>query len=120
MQDDLSTLAVFVLETVEHLRAITGAQAAEPALAGLHIREVTFSIPYDPGPGMLLLRAPVVPGGLADTPELTLASLAIPIVRLPQALELLRTLDPRVVFDRARLVEVSDQRLARLEITIQL
>lgn len=112
LPEGLSALAAFVLKTVEDLRAMTGAQAAAAELADVRIREITFSIPYDPGPGAAVLSA-------AELPSLTLQP-AIPILRLPQAVELLKLLPAHVVFERARLIQVPEQRLARLEITIRL
>ncbi|GAB4574496.1 MAG: hypothetical protein Kow0077_21360 [Anaerolineae bacterium] len=109
---DLSALARFVLQTVEVLRATTGELASELALKGVAIREITFSIPYDPVAQHLLLdvtAGPFEPRQLAT----------VPMLRLPQAIEVLRQITPQVVFDRARLVQAPAERLARLEITIQ-
>lgn len=111
MPDELNALAVFVLDTVDRLRAATGEQAAEPALRGVHLRAITFSIPYDPGSQRLLLA------GLPYFQPVTLSETAL---RLPQAVEVLRALSPDVVFERARLVTLPAQEIARLEITIQL
>lgn len=114
MTDELSALAAFVLDTVDGLRAATGAQAGDPTLTGVHIREITFSIPYDPGSQSLLLSTTSPP----FAPVLDLR--AAVALKLPDALRVLRTLSPTVVFDRARLVEVPEQRITRLEITIRL
>ncbi|MBN2471009.1 MAG: hypothetical protein JXN59_09815 [Anaerolineae bacterium] len=111
MPDELNALATFVLDTVAQLRAITGEQAAEPALNGVHIREITFSIPYDPGSRHLLIR-----GASHFEP----AAQREPALRLPQAVAVLRALGPDVAFERARLVSLPEQELARLEITIRL
>ncbi len=112
LPEGLSTLAIFILKTVETLQAITGPQAAIPELADVHIREVTFSIPYDPGAG-------TARRDVADLPPLTLQAglLTLP---LPQAVDYLRTLSPHVVFERARLIRLPAERIARLEITIRL
>lgn len=111
MADQLNALAAFVLDTVDRLRAATGEQAAEPALSGVHIRAITFSIPYDPGSRRLLVEA------LPGFQSIALSETAL---RLPQAVEVLRGLGPDVVFERARLVSLPEQEIARLEITIQL
>ncbi len=105
MPDELSALARFVLDTVDGLRAMT----AQPGLAGVALREITFSIPYDPATGTLRLHADALH-----------PTLAIPAVRLPEAMVLLRSIDPRVVFERAQLATLPEQQIARLEITIRL
>lgn len=108
-------LASFVLDTVDHLRTLTGAQAPEPKMRDLRIREVSFSIPYDPGTNTLLLSRTAF-----DTVSTAAVATVFPAFRLPQALDYLKALDPRIVFDRARLVQLPEQRIARLEITIRL
>jgi len=112
LPEGVSALAAFVLKTVETLRAMTGEQAAGPDLGDVRIREITFSIPYDPGAGAARL-------GAFDLPSLTLQT-GLPILRLPQAEEYLKMLDPHIVFERARLIQLPAERIARLEITIRL
>jgi hypothetical protein len=114
-ESELSTLAAFVLDTVDRLRAITGEEAADVPLRDLHIQEITFSIPYDVGSHSLLLDRLNPAAG-----SLSLALAVQPELRLPQAESYLKSLDPRIVFDRARLIQLPEQELARLEITIRL
>jgi hypothetical protein len=92
----------FVLGTVEQVRALAAEAAAEPELAGVSISSITLSIPFDPGAGeppRLSAGRPLRPSELA---------------------RLLKKNDRPVVLDRDRLRDLPAERLARIELTVNL
>jgi hypothetical protein len=92
----------FVLDTVEQVRALAVQAAAEPEFAGVSISSITISIPFDAGAGQrprLSAGRPLRPSELA---------------------RFLRKNDRPVVLNRDRLRDLPAERLARIELTVEL
>jgi hypothetical protein len=103
----MTSLAHFVLDIVDQLRTITGGDAVDPILSCLSVREVTFSVPYDPGAHMPPLPLPSDGDGILA-------------MSLQEARSHLLARDRRVALERMRLLRAPAQRIARLELKIRL
>lgn len=95
------SLAHFILDVVAQIRHLCGSEASDPDLALLSIKEIDLSIPYAP------------------TRVLPNQSLDLPIMRLSQAESYLSKIDQKISVERARLVKLPQERIARLELRIR-
>ena len=105
--ENAHSIARVVLDTIDGLRRQAGPDTADPHLAGLSIREVTLSIPYDPGAD----KPPVsIPGNRSGESALPLA----------KARRILANEDREVVLERPGLKAVPGKRIRRLTLTVRL
>ncbi|MCC6554238.1 MAG: hypothetical protein IT372_14655 [Polyangiaceae bacterium] len=95
-------LAGVILDTIEQVRGLLGAGAADPCLARVTLRSIALSIPCDAGAGPPVLWRPPQP------------------VSLGELLRFLEANDRLVVLDRDRLRDASPDRLSRIELTVHL
>jgi hypothetical protein len=102
-EETVTSLARFVLDTIDQLQRMSGAGAADPKLAWLSIREVTFSLPYDPGPSAEPLPFP--PGS---------------VISLARAKTSLVALDRKVTLRRDELLKAPAGRIVRLDLKVRL
>jgi hypothetical protein len=102
-QDELNTLAGFVLDIVSQLQQLVGQNAAESTLRQVSIREITFSVPYVAELGSLPLPADRV--------------LHLPLAK---ARPYLLKNDRPVVLEYRKLRQLPKHRLMRLRIRIRL
>lgn len=103
----MTSLAGLVVDTVDELRAGLAAYAADAGLAEITVRRVTFSLAYDPGTAGTPLPLPSSAGG-------------VPAMRLAEAVTYLARHDRSVGVLRRDLEAAPRQRVARLELTIDL
>lgn len=103
----MTSLAGLVVDTVDEIRAGLAAYAADAGLAEITVRRVTFSLAYDPGP--------------AGTPlPLPASAVGAPVMKLTEAVTHFARHDRAVRVLRGDLAAAPRQRLARLELTIDL
>jgi hypothetical protein len=101
---ETTSLASFVLDIVDLLQE-KAAEAVSP-YSIVSIREITFSIPYDPGVDKKPLPFPKGKDG-------------IPSLRLPRARRYLRSVDRMVALKRSKLLKTPVGRIARMELRIR-
>lgn len=102
-EESVTSLARFVLDMIGELQLMTGPDTIDPELAQLSIREVTFSLPYDPGSSAEL--PPFAPGS---------------VIGLTRAKSSLVALDRKVTLQRDELLKAPADRIVRLDLKILL